>query len=202
MSALIAATLTLIFITNKYILTINFYERNGQPVSGIPDMETLVYDKIKSIVYLYAVTYLIVKVIVISIILATGLYFFDIEVSFGQLLRNVIFCEFIFLIPAAAKICLFWQERSVVDLITWQNFYFLAASSLFPEVKPAFLLPLQTLNVFEFTYWLLLAEGIVQITGLKLNKALKVVCLSYIPALFVWVIFVIYFSVVYFPQSY
>jgi hypothetical protein len=202
MLALIGATLALLFITNQYILTVNFYERNGQPVSGIPDMESFVYDKIKSVIYLYAVVYLVVKVGVISIILATGLYFFDKEVSFRKLLGVVILCEFIFLIPAAAKICWFWQERQIVDMTTWQNFYFLSAAMLTPDVKPAFLLPLQTLNVFEVLYWYLLATGIAGITELKFDKALKVVCLSYIPALFIWIIFVVYCTVVYFPQSY
>lgn len=202
MIALVGATLALLFITNRYILTVNFYERNGQPVSGIPDMESLVYDRIKSVIYLYAVIYLLIKVAVISIILATGLYFFDTEVSFSKLLRVVIICEFIFLIPAAAKICWFWQERQIVDLITWQNFYFLSAAMLKPDVKPAFLLPLQTLNLFEVAYWYLLATGIAGITLLRFDKALKVVCLSYIPALFIWVIFVVYCTVVYFPQSY
>jgi hypothetical protein len=202
MIALVGATLALLFITNRYILTVNFYERNGQPVSGIPDMESLVYDRIKSVIYLYAVIYLLVKVAVISIILATGLYFFDTEVSFSKLLRIVILCEFIFLIPAAAKIFWFWQTRQIVDLITWQNFYFLSAAMLTPDVKPAFLLPLQTLNVFEVAYWYLLATGIANITSLRFDKALRVVCLSYIPALFIWVIFVVYCTVVYFPQSY
>jgi hypothetical protein len=202
MAALVGATLALLFITNRYILTVNFYERNGQPVSGIPDMESLVYDRIKSVIYLYAVIYLLVKVGVISIILATGLYFFNTEISFRKILRVVILCEFIFLIPAAAKICWFWQTRQIVDLITWQNFYFLSAAMLTPDVKPAFLLPLQTLNVFEVAYWYLLATGIAGITSLRFDKALRVVCLSYIPALFIWVIFVVYCTVVYFPQSY
>lgn len=202
LAALIASTLILIFITNEYILTINFYERNGQPVSGIPDMESLVYQNIKKVIYLYTVIYVTVKVLAVSILLATGLYFFDIKVSFRQLLRVVIGCEFIFLVPAAAKICWFWQERNMVDLITWQNFYFLSAASFVPDVKPAFLMPLQTLNLFEATYWFLLAAGIEKITSVPFDRALKVVCLSYIPTLFIWVIFVVYFTVVYFPQSY
>lgn len=202
MSALIGATLALIFITNKYILTINFYERNGQPVSGIPDMESLVYDKIKSVIYGYAILYLVIKVMVVSVILATGLFFFDIEVSFSKLLRMVILCEFIFLVPAAAKVCWFWQERQIVDLMTWQNFYFLSAAMLTPDVKPAFLLPLQTINVFEISYWFLLAGGIENMVQVKFDKALRIVCVSYIPALFIWIVFIVYFTVVYFPQSY
>jgi hypothetical protein len=191
-----------VFITNKYILTINFYERNGQPVSGIPDMESLVYQNIKKVIYLYTVIYIVVKVLVISIILATGLYFFEIQVRFRDLLRVVILCEFVFLLPAAVKICWFWQYRNVVDLITWQNFYFLSAALLFPDIKPAFLLPLQTLNVFELAYWFLLAAGIKKIASVGFDRALRIVCLSYVPALFIWVIFIVYFTVVYFPQSY
>ncbi|MBS1526468.1 MAG: hypothetical protein JST19_12510 [Bacteroidetes bacterium] len=202
LAALIASTLALVYITNEYILTINFYERNGQPVSGIPDLESLVYQNIKKVIYLYTVIYTVIKVFTIAMILATGLYFFEIKVRFRDLLQVVILCEFIFLLPAVAKICWFWQERDIVDLITWQNFYFLSASSFVPEIKPAFLLPLQTLNAFELAYWFLLAAGIQKIAKTDFDRALRVVCLSYIPALFTWVIFVVYFTVVYFPQSY
>ena len=200
--ALIAATLFLIYITNEYILTVNFYERNGQPVSGIPDMESLVYQNIKKVIYLYTVIYITGKVLAVSCLLATGLYFFDFRVSFRELLRFVIACEFIFLVPAAGKVWWFWQDRNTVDLITWQNFYFLSGTSFVPEVKPAFLMPLQTLNVFEVAYWFLLATGIEKITSVPFGRALQIVCLSYIPALFIWVIFVVYFTVVNFPQSY
>lgn len=200
--ALIAATLFLIFITNEYILTVNFYERNGQPVSGIPDMESLVYQNIKKVIYLYTVVYIMAKVLTVSVLLATGLYFFEIKMSFRKLLRVVIGCEFIFLVPAAAKICWFWQERNVVDLITWQNFYFLSAASFVQDVRPAFLMPLQTLNVFEAAYWFLLAGGIEKIASVPFSKSLRVVCCTYIPALFIWVVFIVYFTIIYFPQAY
>lgn len=202
LAALVAATLICVFITNRYILTINFYERNGQPVSGIPDMESLVYQNIKKVIYLYTVIYIVVKVLVISVVLATGLFFFEIKVRFRDLVHVVILCEFVFLLAAAAKICWFWQDRNIVDLVSWQNFYFLSAASLIPDIKPAFLLPLQTLNVFEVAYWFLLATGIQKVASVGFDKALKIVCVSYIPALFTWVIFIVYFTVVYFPQSY
>lgn len=199
---LISATLVLIFVANKYILTVDFYERNGHPISGIPDTESLVYDHIKKAVYLYTVIYLVVKVFVISILLTTALYFFDIRVSFRELLRVVILCEFIFVIPAVVKIWWFWEDRNIVDLATWQNYYFLSASSIFPDVKPAFLLPMQTLNVFEVAYWFLLAGGIEKICSVRFGGALKIVGLSYIPGLFIWVSAVVYFTIVYYPQSY
>lgn len=200
--ALIAVSLLLIGLTNKFILTVNFYERNGEPISGIPDMSAQVYERVKSAIYLYAAVYLVIKVLVITIILATGLYFFGTDVSFTRLLRVVILCEFVFLVPAAVKVFWFWPDRNSVDLITWQNFYFLSAASIYSDPRPAMLLPLQTLNVFEVAYWFLLAGGIEKITCIKFDKALKTVCLFYIPAVFVWVIFVVYLTVVYFPQSF
>jgi hypothetical protein len=199
---LIGATLLMIFITNRFILTVNFYERNGQPMSGIPDMESLVYERVKKVIYVYAMIYLVIKVFAITVVLATGLYFFDIQVSFRDLLRVAVWCEFVFLIPAALKIGWFWQDRNNVDLLSWQNFYPLSAASLISDTKPAFLLPMQTLNIFEVSYWLLLAAGIEKIAGIKFDKALKIICCSYMPALFIWVVFVIYFTVIYFPQSY
>lgn len=139
-------------------------------MSGIPDMESLVYERVKKVVYLYAMVYLVIKVFAITIILATGLYFFDIQVSFRELLRVVVWCEFVFLIPAALKIGWFWQDRNIVDLLSWQNFYPLSAASLIPDIKPAFLLPMQTLNIFEISYWFLLAAGIEKLLQLSSTK--------------------------------
>ena len=202
MAALVCASLTLIFLSNKYILTVNFYERNGQALSGIPDMQSLVYDQIKNLIYIYAFFYLVIKVLLIATLLATGLFFFDTAVSFRRLILLVIRCEFIFLIPAAVKLLWFWQERKIVDLVTWQNFYFLSAAMIIPDIKPALLLPLQTINAFEIAYWFLLAAGIAKVALISFDKALRIVCLSYIPALLIWITFLVYLTIVYFPGSY
>ena len=199
---LITGTLALVAITDRYILTINFYERTGQPMSGIPDTESLVYHRVSNVIYVYSVGYITIKVLVISMLIATGLFFFGIKARFRDIIRMVTLSELVFLVPAAVKICWYWQARNTVDLVTWQNFYFLSAASLFTHIKPAFLLPLQTLNVFEAAYWFLLARGLTKIAAVNFDQALKVVLVSYLPALFVWVIFMVYITVVYFPQSY
>ena len=199
---LVFISLVLIGIANKCILTVDFYERNGQPVSGIPSLESVVYQNIQKVIYLYSAIYLVVKIFFIAIIIFTGLYFFEVKTSFSNILRVVVQAEFIFLIPAIIKIWWFYYYNDQATLETWQKFYFLSAASLSEYVKPAFLYPLQTLNAFELSYWFLLAAGIRSVTDIDFDRSLRAVLYSYIPALLIWMIMVVFFTVLYFPQSY
>jgi hypothetical protein len=199
---LVFLSLFLIGIANKYILTVDFYERNGQPVSGIPNLQSVVYRNIQQVIYLFSAIYLVVKIVLISVIIFTGLFFFDLKVSLGKVLRVVVQAEFIFLIPATIKIWWFYYFNDQPTLEQWQNFYFLSAASLTAYVKPVFLYPLQTFNAFELAYWFLLASGIKATTEIDFDKSLKVVLCSYIPALLVWMSMVLFFTMLYFPQSY
>ncbi|MDB5143387.1 MAG: hypothetical protein JWQ66_2100 [Mucilaginibacter sp.] len=199
---LVFISLALIGFANKYILTVNFYERNGQPVSGIPSLESVVYQNIQHVIYLYSAIYLVVKIMTLVLIIFTGLYFFEVKVPFGDVLRIVIQAEFIFLIPAIVKIWWFYYYNDQATLEQWENFYFLSATSLTNYIKPALLYPFQTLNAFEVGYWFLLAAGIKSVTPINFDKALKIVLFSYVPSLLVWMMMVVFFTVLYFPQSY
>ncbi|MGZ3821421.1 MAG: hypothetical protein ACXVB6_12565, partial [Mucilaginibacter sp.] len=183
---LLVIYLGLIGFTNKFILTVDFYERNGQPVSGIPEMELIVYQNIKHCIYFYSAFYLIGKLFLITLILYAGLYYSDMNVSFRDILRIVTQAEFIFLIPAIVKIWWFYYYGYNDSLEQWQSFYFLSAASLMDYIKPVFLYPLQCFNAFELSYWFILASGIKSLTGIGFDRSLKVVLISYVPALLTW----------------
>lgn len=202
LTTLICASLTLIVFTNKYILTVAFYENNGQPMSGIPELENVVYQNIQQVIYGYSLIYIIAKICCITLTLYIGLFYFETKPSFGDIFRVVTLAEFIFIIPAAVKIWWFYHQQGNLTLEQWQKFYFLSAASLADYVKPAFLYLFQTLNVFEIAYWFLLAAGISSVTKIGFDKSLRVVCYSYVSVLFVWMMTVIFFTMMYFPQAY
>lgn len=199
---LVFISLGLIFIADKFILTVNFYDRNDQPVSGIPALEAVVYQNVQKVIYLYSSIYLVAKVLLIATILFTGLYFFDVKTSFANMLRIVVQAEFIFLIPAFVKIWWFYYYNDQPTLEGWQKFYFLSAASLTDYVRPAFVYPLQTFNPFELAYWFLLAAGINSVAGIGFDRSLRVVLCSYVPSLLIWIMMVMFFTMLYFPQSY
>lgn len=199
---LVSISLLLIALADKYILTQAFYDRNGQPLSGIPELESMTYRNIQRTVYFYSAIYLIVKLLVITLVIYTGLYFFEIRASFGDLLRIVTLAEFIFLVPAIVKVWWFYYYVPDTTLEQWEDFYFLSMTSLIDSVKPVNLYPLQTLNVFEIGYWFILAAGIKSLTLNDFDRSLKVVISTYVPALLLWIVLVAFFTIIYFPQAY
>jgi hypothetical protein len=199
---LLVISLGLIAFTNKYILTVNFYDKNAQPVSGIPELESVVYQNIQRTIYIYSVICQVVKITLISLIIFTGLYYTEIKTPLRNVFRIVVLAEFIFFIPAIVKVWRFYYYCTDASLQQWQQYYFLSAASLTEYVKPVFLYPFQTFNAFELGYWFLLAAGIRSITGVNFDRALRVVLFSYVPALLIWVVVVVFFTMVYFPQAY
>lgn len=201
-ATLISISLLLISLSNKYVLTQDFYDRNGQPLSGIPELEEVAYQNIQHTIYLYSTIYMIIKLLVITTVLYTGLNYFDIKARFGKVLRVVAFAEFIFLVPAVVKVWWFYHYVPDASLEQWEDFYFLSAASLNDYIKPVNLYPLQTFNVFEIAYWFLLAAGISHLTKVEFDRALRVVVSSYVPALFLWIVFVVFMTMMYYPQAY
>jgi hypothetical protein len=199
---LVSIYLFLIGVTNKYILTVDFYEKNGQPVSGIPDMASAVYQHVQQTIYLCSGIYLVAKLLVIAFILYTGLYCFEIKASFTDILRIVTQAEYLFLIPALVKVYWFYYYNTNASLEKWQNFYFLSAASVTCYIKPIFLYPLQTFNLFELAYWFVLAAGIRSVTTSDFDKSLRVVLSSYLPLLFLWMVIVAFFAMIYYPNAY
>lgn len=199
---LIFISLLFIVLADKFILTPAFYDQNGQPMSGIPEMELTVYRQVSGVVFWYAALYLIVKLLVVSGVLFTGLYAFGNRAPFLGVLMIVTLAEFLFLVPAAVKVWWFARLGPGFTLDEWQQFYFLSAASLSDRVRPVYLYPLQTFNVFELGYWFLLAAGLRSLTGLDFDRSLRVVVFSYVPALFLWIAVVVFFAMIYFPEAY
>ena len=100
-ATLISLSLLLIALSNRYVLTQDFYDRNGEPLAGIPEIEAMAYRGIQRTIYFYAAIYLIIKLLLVTTVLYTGLFYFDMKASFRRILRVVACAEFIFLVPAA-----------------------------------------------------------------------------------------------------
>ena len=201
LSLLITLTFILLYVTDHYILTVNFYNNSGDPISGIPDQDAQVYHSLQKWIYLSALIYLLIKISMISLILYMGLYIREIEISFTKVLAIVILSEYLFLLPAILKICLFHLEYPNGTLDDWHKFYLLSALSFFRSAPADWYFALQTLNLFEVGYWFLLAFGIHSISGLNYDNSLKIVVLSYVPALIVWVAMITFCSLLLFPAA-
>jgi hypothetical protein len=191
----------LIYLTDHYILTINFYENSGDPVAGVPAQESVVYESLQKWIYLASALYLFMKLFFISLVLYTALYLSSHPVPFGKIFNVAVLADFIFLIPAAIKF--FWFQYKYPDgtLADWHRVYVLSALSLFDSAPADWYYALQTLNAFEVTYWFLLAYGLHKISSMDYDQSLRLVVCSYVPALFIWVATVTFCTLVMFPNT-
>jgi len=113
-----------------------------------------------------------------------------------------IVAEFIFLVPALLKI--FWLAffRTDYSLLDIQLFYPLSALSLFDEAavqqnQSWLVYPLQTFNLFEVAYWLLLAKGVSEVIKKDFTESFELVMASYGTGLVLWIVTIMFITVTY-----
>lgn len=150
--------------------------------------------------YIIAPILLIIKTNLIASFLFIGTYFFSKKpVTLKELLRFVLNAEFIFLLIPIIKIIWFYFFQTNYKLEDIQYFYPLSALNIvgYKSLEPWFLYPLQTINLFELAYWLILAYYIGKATETNMDQGLKIVACSYGPALLLWVVTIMFFTLNY-----
>ena len=156
-------------------------------------------DKWQWVGYAIVPIMVVIKTCLIASILYIGTFFFSkIPISFKQLWTIVINAEFVFLLVPMFKIVWFYFFQTNYTLEDIQYFYPLSALNITGyNIFPWFIYPFQTLNLFELSYWLILAYYIGKATQTNMDKGLKVVMYSYGPALLLWVVTIMFFTLSY-----
>ena len=187
LALLLGLTVILIIVNNHFILTVNFFDNSGEYFSGIPGKENAVYDTIQKYIYISAIGYTVLKLLIVALIIYTGLFLSGHELTYSGCFNIVTCAEFIFLLSAAVKIIWFKFHYPSGTLTDWHKIYVLSLLSVFDNVSADWYYPLQTVNLFEIGYWFLLALGIRKNTNLSYDHSLRIVISSYLPALIIWV---------------
>jgi len=198
---LLCLTFLLIYITDRYILTVGFYEDSGEFLSGIPGKDIAVYETLQKWIYFSSALYLLLKLGTITLILHTALYLNDQNVPIGNIFKVSVLSEFVFLIPALIKVLTFRYTYPNGNLLDWHRYYILSLLSFFKNVPADWYYALQTVNIFEIIYWFMLGFGIAGVTGLNFDRSLRIVVISYVPALLVWIAAVTFFTLMMFPST-
>ena len=157
-------------------------------------------DKWQWVGYVFAPLLLIIKTSLIASVLYVGTYFFSkVAVTFKQLWGFVVSAEFIFLLVPIFKIAWFYFFQTNYKLEDIQYFYPFSALNIvgYKDLEPWFIYPFQTLNLFELAYWLILAYYIGKASQTNMDKGLKIVVYSYGPALLLWVVTIMFFTLNY-----
>lgn len=153
--------------------------------------------RLKWIYFIFIPIFLTIKFFLIASILYIGTFFLSkIPINFNQLWAIVINSEYIFLLFPVCKIIWFYFFQANYTLEDVQFFYPLSALNIidYKDLSPWFIYPLQTINLFEFAYIIYLAYQIGNLTKTNTDTGLKIVASSYIPALFLWVFIVMFFT--------
>jgi len=144
--------------------------------------------------------YIAAKVSIVSIILNIGSYCLTLKnLSYKSLWNITVKAEFIFLIVGICKIFWFYFFQTDYTLKDIQYFYPLSALNItgYENLETWFIYPFQVLNLFEISYVIYLGFQIGKLTSTNTDYGLKIVGLSYVPTLLLWVATVMFFTLNY-----
>ena len=182
------------------------YSIHKKITSNLIDEYLSNYNKLKWFSYVIIPLFLLVKTTLIASIIYIGAFFYSkVKVTFKQLFNAIVKAEFVFLGVGILKIIWFYFFQTNYTLEDLQYFYPLSALNIvgYKGIDAWFIYPLQTLNLFELAYWLLLAYFIGKLAftekdkGKPMDLGFKIVASSYGSALLLWVVVVMFFTLNY-----
>jgi hypothetical protein len=199
---IITAGYFLIFWLSKNILIndIVFYNSYSEQLTYERAMKLFnEMNRIAWLNYVFMPLLLLIKFTLISIVLYTGVFFCDLhrKISFGIIFRIVIASEIVFILAGFLKFLWFYLFAGNYDIHDISFFYPLSLINLFKisEVNKFWIFPLQSVNIFQVLYILLLSCGLNKAGQIEKSESEKVVIYSYMPALLFWVVLIMFISV-------
>lgn len=142
---------------------------------------------------------LTIKYVLVSIVLYTGIFFFNIhyKITFGSIFKVVVASDIIFIFASLIKFLWFYLFAGNYDLNDLGFFYPISLINLFriSEVSKIWIYPLQVVNIFQFIYIIALSYGLRNLGKVSESDSEKIVLSSYVPALVLWIVLVMFLSV-------
>ncbi len=149
--------------------------------------------------YLFSPLTLIIKFSVLSLIIYTGFFLSDLhgEVTLGMIFTTVIASEIIIVFASLSKFLWFAFFAGNYTLDEMNFFYPLSLINLFRknEVANYWVYPLQSVNLFQVAYILMLATGLRKISSVKREKADIIILLTYGSALILWIALIMFITI-------
>jgi hypothetical protein len=199
--AIIVANMLIMWLSKSTLINeVVFYNTYSEQLSYNRSME--LFEGLKKyswIGYAFFPIVLLIKFSLISIIIYTGVFFCELHerISFRDVFGVVVASEIVFLIVSLVKFLWFCFFAGNYDLNDMNFFYPLSLSNLFSqsEVDKIWIFPLQIFNLFQIIYILLLSYGLYVQTGIQQAKTEKVILISYLPGLVVWVALIMFLTI-------
>jgi hypothetical protein len=195
---LLVGYLTIAYVSNKYIFTDTlFYNSYATQLTAERIAQILSFRyRFTWLGYLLTPLTLLIRIFLISLIFYTGTILSGLKVEFKSLFRIALQAEFVLLFAFFIKMYWVYFFMPNVSLKTIAFFQPLSIINFFSidEIPKWFVYPLQLINLFEISYWLLLAYLLEKVIKRSFWKSFEFVLGTYGVALLIWAVFVIFLT--------
>ena len=195
--------LNLLIILLSQIALINeivFYNTYSEQLTYDRAME--VFNKMKSFAWVsYIITpiLMLLKFSTISVLIYIGVFFNDFhkELTLWKIFKVVIISELVFITASITKLLWFIFFAGNYTLDDMGFFYPLSLINLFhrSEVASYWIYPLQTVNIFQVLYILIMVLGLSRVGSLKKEVADRIVLGTYVPAIAIWIALIMFLTI-------
>ena len=198
---IILANLLLIWLSKTLLINeVVFYNAYSEQLTY--DRAIKLFEDMKRFSWIsYALTpiLLLIKFSTISIVIYIGIVFNNVQskISLVSVFKIVIASEIIFVSAGVIKFLWFYLFAGNYDLNDLSFFYPLSIINFFNrnEVAKIWIYPMQSINVFHFIYIMLISIGLNKIYLVEKSDSDKIVLLSYIPALVLWLVLIAFLTI-------
>ena len=139
---------------------------------------------------------ILIRTSLVSFCLSIGLFLYDIEnkIQFKQFFRIALIGEFVLVFVGVFKLVYFYFIKTEVTLQELQQFYPLSYINFLDveNLEPWLVYPLQTINLFEITYFFVLVYGMHKLLKNNYWKSFEITAASYGTGLLIWLGFVMF----------
>jgi len=198
---IVIANLILIWLSKALLINeVVFYNAYSEQLTY--DRSLKLFEDMKKlswISYAFCPIMLLIKFSLISFVIYIGIVLSDVQnkISLGSVFKIVIASEIIFVSVGFIKFLWFYLFAGNYDLNDLVFFYPLSLINFFNkgEVAKIWILPMQTINLFQLFYIISISYGLNKVWFIKKNDSDKIVLLSYIPALVLWIVLVMFLTI-------
>lgn len=185
------------WLTNYFVLNeIFFYNYLGGSLSADGIKEYLGM-RAHYMWFSYALlpVFVVIKIFLTAACIYSGALYFRLSLSWNQTVRITLVAELALIAGNVLKFFWLLYAPPANDKMYFYFFPFSLTQFFRPgDLATYWWYPLQTINLFELAYWLLLAAGLKTFLGGSFKKMLGLVLATYGLALLIWMAFLVFVS--------
>ena len=141
---------------------------------------------------------ILIRSSLVALCLSIGLFFYDTDnnIKFKQFFRIALFGEFVLVLVGCFKFAYFYFIKSEYNLLEVQQYYPFSYTNFLDlnKIEPWLIYPLQTVNLFELMYFLVLTYGLWKLIKNKFLISIEITAISYGSGLLIWLALIMFLT--------